>query len=234
MASVDRSMVVHLPLFAGMAAGELDTLLKEARAVRHPKNSHVFEQGREAHSFFVLLHGHVRAEKATPDGGRIVVRYISAGEVFGVAEAIGLKHYPATAVAAVDSVSLAWPSSAWSRLVAQHPPLAANTLKTVGDRLQQAHTRIVEMTTDEVERRIARALLQLVDQAGRKVEGGIEIDFPISRQDVAKMTGTTLHTVSRILSAWEQQGLVAGGRQRITVRDPIRLSEISAQTSDGS
>ena len=171
MASVDRSMVVHLPLFAGLAAGELDALLKEARAVRHPKNSHVFEQGREAHSFFVLLHGYVRAEKATPDGGRIVVRYISAGEVFGVAEAIGLKHYPATAVAAVDSVSLAWPSAAWPRLVAQHPPLATNTLKTVGERLQQAHTRIVEMTTDEVERRVARALLQLVDQAGRKVEG---------------------------------------------------------------
>jgi hypothetical protein len=37
------------------------------------------------------------------------------------------------------------------------------------------------------------------------------------------MTGTTLHTVSRILSAWEQQGLVEGGRQRIVLRDPHKL-----------
>jgi CRP/FNR family transcriptional regulator, nitrogen oxide reductase regulator len=37
------------------------------------------------------------------------------------------------------------------------------------------------------------------------------------------MTGTTLHTVSRILSAWEQQGLVEGGRQRIVLRDEKRL-----------
>ena len=73
MASVDRSLVAHLPLFAGVAAAELDELLKEARAVRHLKNSNVFEQGQEAHSLFLLLHGHVRAEKTTPDGQQIVV-----------------------------------------------------------------------------------------------------------------------------------------------------------------
>jgi CRP-like cAMP-binding protein len=227
MAAVDRSLVTHLPLFAGLTADELDDLLREARAVRHAKNAHVFEEGEEAHSLFVLLHGHVRGEKTTPDGKTVVVRYISAGEVYGVAEAIGLKHYPATAVAAVDSVSLAWPSAAWPRLVAQHPKLATNTLQTVGNRMIEAHTRVIEMATEEVERRVAHALLRLAKQAGRKVEAGIEIDFPISRQDIAEMTGTTLHTVSRILSAWEQQGLVEGGRQRIILRDPHRLFGIA-------
>ena len=105
--------------------------------------------------------------------------------------------------------------------------MPTNTLQTVGQRLQEAHTRVIEMTTEEVERRIAHALLRLVKQAGRKVESGIEIDFPISRQDVAEMTGTTLHTVSRVLSAWEQQGLVESGRQRITIRDPHRLFGIA-------
>jgi CRP-like cAMP-binding protein len=107
--------------------------------------------------------------------------------------------------------------------VARHPALASNTLQTIGSRLQDAHTRVMEMSTEQVERRIAHALLRLVQQAGRKVEQGIEIDFPISRQDLAEMTGTTLHTVSRTLSGWESQGLVEGGRQRIVVRDPHRL-----------
>ena len=30
-------------------------------------------------------------------------------------------------------------------------------------------------------------------------------------------------TVSRVLSAWESQGLVAGGRQRIVIRGPHKL-----------
>lgn len=55
------------------------------------------------------------------------------------------------------------------------------------------------MSSEQVEQRVAHALLRLAKQAGVKVEHGIEIDFPISRQDVAEMTGTTLHTVSRIL-----------------------------------
>lgn len=52
---------------------------------------------------------------------------------------------------------------------------------------------------------------------------GVRIDFPISKQDIAEMTGTTLHTVSRILTAWEAAGLVEGGRQKLLVRDPHQL-----------
>jgi CRP-like cAMP-binding protein len=197
--------------------------LQEARSVHCAKNTNVFEQGGDAHSFFVLLHGHVRASKVTPAGQQVVVRYVAPGEIFGVAPAIGLAKYPATATAVVDSVVLAWPSAAWPRLSARHPGLAVGALQTVGARLQDAHTRVIEMSTEQVERRIAHALLRLAKQAGRKVEHGVEIDFPISRQDVAEMTGTTLHTVSRTLSAWEQQGLVESGRQRIVIRDPHRL-----------
>lgn len=223
MAGVDRSLVADLPLFADVAPGDLDEILREARSSRYPKTSNVFEQDEEAHSFFVLLHGHLRVVKFTPDGQQVVVRYVGPGEIFGVAMAIGRTTYPATATAVVDSIALAWPSAAWPRLVAKHPALAVNTLQTVGSRLQDAHTRVVEMSTEEVERRVAHALLRLAKQAGRKIEQGVQIDFPISRQDVAEMTGTTLHTVSRILSAWESDGLVEGGRQRIVLKDPHRL-----------
>ncbi len=227
---VDRSLVADSPAFQGLAAEQIDDVLREARSMRYARNTAIFRQGDPAHSFFLLLHGHLRVVKVTPDGQQVVVRYIVPGEVFGVAVTIGLDSYPATAIAAVDSVALMWPSTAWPRLSAKYPALAANTLRTMGRRLQDAHTRVVEMSTEQVERRVAHALLRLAGQAGRKVQAGVEIDFPISRQDVAEMTGTTLHTVSRILSAWEQQGLVQSGRQRIVVRDPHRLFELAQGT----
>jgi CRP-like cAMP-binding protein len=223
MSKIDSSIVAGIPLFAGCDAAELEEILREARSIRVPKNTPVFEQGGDAHSFFVLLHGHVRATKTTPAGEQIVVRYVATGETFGVATAIGLQHYPATATAVDDSVVLAWPSGAWPRIVERHPKLAANTLQMVGSRLQETHTRVVEMSTQQVEQRVAHTLLRLAKQSGRKVGSGIEIDFPISRQDIAQMTGTTLHTVSRILSGWEQQGLVESGRQRIVLREAHKL-----------
>jgi CRP-like cAMP-binding protein len=81
----------------------------------------------------------------------------------------------------------------------------------------------MEMSSEQVEQRIARAVLRLIAQAGRQTPDGIEIDFPITRQDIADMTGTTLHTVSRTLSAWEGEGLVRGGRQKVIVTDPHGL-----------
>jgi CRP-like cAMP-binding protein len=223
MPAIDRSVVADIPLFAGLAPDERDEILREARAVRYPKGTAVFEQGAEPDSFFVLLHGHLRVEKTTAQGHQIVVRYVSPGEIFGVAQALAMQHYPATAIAAVDSVALCWPSAAWPGIISKFPSLAANALQTVGRRLQDTQARVMEISSEQVEQRVAHALLRLAKQAGRKTDAGVEIDFPISRQDVAEMTGTTLHTVSRILSAWEQQGLVEGGRQRIVLRNPHGL-----------
>ena len=45
----------------------------------------------------------------------------------------------------------------------------------------------------------------------------------LTRQDIAEMTGTTLHTVSRTLSGWEDEGVVRGGRQKVTVVNPHQL-----------
>lgn len=232
MAAVDRSLVTGLPMFAGLTPAEQDELLRESRSIRYPKGTAVFDQGGEADRFFLLLHGHLRVEKTTPQGQQAVVRYVSAGELFGVAQAMNLTHYPATAVAAVDIIALAWPSSSWRRLTAKYPSLASNALETVGSRLQDTQARVMEISNEQVELRVAHALLRLAKQAGKTVDGGIEIDFPISRQDVAEMTGTTLHTVSRILSAWETDGLVDGGRQRIVLRNPERLRALAAEKAE--
>ena len=155
MAAIDRSVVEHLSLFSDLGGADIDALLGEARAVRFAKGAHVFEQGGEAHAFYVLLHGHLQAVKTTPDGQQIVMRYVSPGEVFGVAMAIGVSAYPATAIAVVESVALAWPLAAWPRIAARYPSLVASTLQTIGQRLQDAQTRIIEASTQEVERRVA-------------------------------------------------------------------------------
>ena len=109
-----------------------------------------------------------------------------------------------------------------------HPQLAALALQTMGQRLQDAHLRIQELSNEEVEQRVARAILRLVDSAGQPTADGIGIAFPITRQDIAEMTGTTLHTVSRLLSGWKQRGIVDSGRKRIVLRSPAALARVGA------
>ena len=94
----------------------------------------------------------------------------------------------------------------------------------------ELHSQLMELATQAVEQRLAAALLRMVNQSGRKVENGIEIAFPITRQNISEMTGTTLHTVSRLLSAWQKQGIVESTRRHIVVTDPHRLVLLSGVT----
>jgi CRP-like cAMP-binding protein len=232
VAALDRTLVKSLPLFQKMSDPELDTLLTRATVRRVPQNEAVFEQGATADFFFLLLNGRLKVTQVTKDGQQIIVRVVNPGDLFGFARALQRSDYPGTATAATESLVLAWPTELWNIFVEKNPHLAVNALHTIGQRLDEAHTRIREMSTEEVERRVAHTVLRLAEQAGKPESGGIRIDFPISRQDIAEMTGTTLHTVSRILSAWEGQGLVVGGRQKLTLKDIPGLRRLAERADN--
>jgi CRP/FNR family transcriptional regulator, nitrogen oxide reductase regulator len=224
---IDRTVVKSIPLFDKMADDDLDKLLGYATSRRIPQGEAVFEQGAPATSFFLLLHGRLKVTQVTADGQQIIVRMVHPGDLFGIARALQRPDYPGTATAAAESVALSWPTDLWPQFLDQNPRLAVTAMQTMGQRLEEAHTRIREMSTQEVERRVANAVIRLAEQAGKQELAGMRIDFPISRQDIAEMTGTTLHTVSRILSAWEDKGLVEGGRQKLMVLDIPGLSRLA-------
>lgn len=230
---LDRSLISGLPAFAGLDGRDLDGILSRARSSRFAKDSEVFGQDEEAESFFLLLSGHIRVVRTSPEGHQVIARYITEGGLFGIAIAMGRTTYPASAVAAVDCVVLAWPNSAWADLQSRFPAFGASAYRTIGSRLQDTQTQVMEMSTQQVEQRIAHALLRIVSQSGRKTPEGIEIDFPITRQDIAEMTGTTLHTVSRLLSAWEDQGIVRSARQKVMVTDPHALMLVAENRRKG-
>jgi len=228
LSRLDASLLTDLPPFAGLSREALDDMLARAVSSRHAKDAYIFREGEEAHSFFLLLDGYVRVVKVTAVGEQVIVRYIATGELLGIAKAIGRDTYPANAVAAADCVVLAWPSHTWESIVAAHPGFATNTYAMVGKRLLDTQERVIELATERVEQRVANAVLNLARQTGRKTDDGILIDFLISRQDISEMTGTTLHTVSRLLSGWDSKGWIKSGRQRITLIEGHKLMTLAS------
>lgn len=216
---IDKSVVRRFSLFDKMPDSDLEVLLTQALTRRIAAGEAFFEQGAPATHFFLLIHGRLKVTQVTPDGQQIIVRVVHPGDLFGFARALRRNDYPGTALGVIESLAVCWPTDLWPQFIDRSPHLAISALNTIGQRLEEAHTRIREMSTEEVERRVAHTVFRLSKQAGKTDADGVRIDFPITRQDIAEMTGTTLHTVSRILSAWESKGLVEGGRQKLLVRD---------------
>jgi len=224
-----HALLRNLELFSPLSDAQLKSALRGAQPCRLLAGAIAYRQGAAASHFFVLLSGRLKVAQLTADGEQVVVRYVNPGDMFGLARAMRQSRYPATVQAVLESVCLAWPDALWERFVGNHPQLSSMALQTMGQRLQDAHLRIQELSTDEVEQRVARTILRLVESSGQPTAGGIGIGFPITRQDIAEMTGTTLHTVSRLLSDWRQRGIVDSSRKRIVLRSPAALARLSRQ-----
>lgn len=221
-------LLLDFPPFEGISARDVGNIVSQGRVSTVPAGRAVFEQGVEAHHFYLLVEGYVRVVRTLPDGQQVIVRYFPAGELIGIAPAMNLFVYPASAIAVVDCVVVAWPSRLWKEFSSAYPAFGINALRAVGQRLQDSQARLVEISTRRAEQRIAIALLRLGESVGTPAGEGFTIDFPLSRQDLAEMTATTLHTVSRLLAGWERMGLVESGRQRIVVVSKNGLRRLAA------
>ncbi|RYH10433.1 Crp/Fnr family transcriptional regulator [Tropicimonas sp. IMCC6043] len=223
MPKLDESLLTGLPPFSRLDRQQIREILNQATSRRYEEGAEIFREGHDAERFFLLLDGYLRVIRTTPGGDQIIVLHISPGQLFGIAPALQRTTYPATAVAAAESIALSWPVRLWHPFITTYEGFATESYKTLGRRLGEIQTTLTEMATQAVEQRVAAVLLRMVNQSGQKTGEGIAIGFPVTRNNISEMTGTTLHTVSRLLSAWEKDGIVRSTRKRIVVTDPHRL-----------
>lgn len=213
--------------FADLDDTALTTIAQHAYPYRISSGYYLFHQGEPATTFYVLTQGRARVLQSSPEGQQVILGLIGAHREAGIVAAIEQAEYPLSLQAVEECHALAWDSAPLRDLLAQYPILALRAMRMVTGRFVQLQNLYRELATERVERRVARALLRLVAQAGEHTADGIRITIALSRQDIGEMTGTTLYTVSRIVSGWEKQGIVTAGRERVLVRDLARLTAIA-------
>jgi len=227
MNDLSADLIRDISLFQELDTKALDSILENAQQRSVSRHAFYFRERDAATSLYVLVQGRVKLIQTTPEGHQVVLRIAVPGKMFGGVAAFGDTSYPVSAQAIIDSKSLSWDGKTMAEIIKRYPSVALKTLKHLSTQLQEVQDRYRELATERVEQRVARALVRLVRQSGRKTKKGILIDIPLSRQDLAEMTGTTLFTVSRILSSWEQQGLVETGREKVTITTPHALISLA-------
>lgn len=226
----------RLRLFRDLQAEACQEIRSSATRILRKRGEWLFRQGAAAQSFYILEQGRVKLTQLTADGELVLLRLVMPGDAFGGVAALGQKTYPVSAEAAEDCVALRWNGRTIDRLLRRHPQLAMNFIAFLAERLHDMQARYEELATEQVEQRLARMLLRLVQRGGRRVEGGVLIDVRLTRQELAEMIGTSLYTVSRILNRWQEAGVIKLRYQRVLVCHPHGLVAIaeSLPLKDGS
>ena len=190
------------------------------------EDSFFFFQGDTAKYAYVLITGMVKLVQSNPAGQQVNLRTIKEWEMFAALGAIRPDAtYPVAAQALEPSSALAIESDLLREMMQTRPYLNFGLMQLMTGYIQEMQNRYRELATEKVERRLALTILRLASQIG--IKSGESVELPLSQQDIAEATGSTIFTVSRTLSEWEKRGLIETGRGRIVMLNPHGLVEIA-------
>jgi CRP-like cAMP-binding protein len=227
---VDPTDLRRVNVFKEATDEDLKLLVQKGILRSIEEGEFFFFQGDPATYFYVLISGRAKLLQTNPAGQQVNLRTINAWQMFGALGAVRENAaYPATAQALQSSTALAIESSFLKEMMRTRPYLSQSLMQLMTSYIMEMQERFRELATERVERRIALTILRLAAQVGKRTENSEEmtVELPLSRQDVAEASGTTIFTVSRVLADWERRGLVEAGRERVLIRNPHGLVQIS-------
>lgn len=181
----------------------------------------IFVQGAPANALMLIESGSVKLTQVSPDGNEVILWVNGAGDMFGLQAQEPSNWYTCSARVVERCKTLVWDQSRLSVLLTRHPQLRKNLNRILVQCLNELEARFREVATMRVADRLAMTLLRLQERIGRPCDGGIRIS--LSREELAQMTGTTLFTISRLLSKWSEEGILIPRREAVVILRPKEL-----------
>jgi CRP-like cAMP-binding protein len=221
--AIARSLV-----FRKLGADDRQRLAAVAHLKSFPKGDHLFSEGDPSDFFYTILSGRVKIFKMTPSGKDIILEIFGPGDPLGAVAVYEGRPFPASAVALEDTACLLVPRRPFFTLLEAHPTMVRGLLLGLTHRLVELTNRLTELTGSRVEARFARLFLKLSQDLGRSAPQGTLIPLPLSRQELADMTGTTIETCIRIMSRWGKDDIVRTEKEGFLVIDKAALEALGA------
>lgn len=225
-------VILRSRVFDGLTNAEREGWLSRATSATLKRGHVLARQGEPARHFYLVESGFLKVLQLTAEGTELIVRFVAAGEPFGGVVALGNAPYPVSATVAQPSTLRSWTREAVTELLMQTPQVRVNIMREMATHMTDALTRVRELTTARVGPRLAHTLLRLARQCGQPVADGVLIAQPLTRQELADLTGTTLYTVSRTLTKWESMGVLESRNRCLLLRSLRQLEDMSGSDED--
>ena len=227
--AIDPQKLRQVSVFQNATEDDLKLVAQHAIERSIEEGEFFFFQGDPAIYFYILVSGRAKLLQTNQAGQQVNLRTLNEWQMFGALGAVRENAtYPATAQALEPSTALAIESSFLKEMMETRPNLNVNLMQLMTGYIMEMQERYRELATERVERRIALTVLRLAAQIGKRISAEeMVVELSLSRQDMAEASGTTIFTVSRVLADWERRGLVEAGRERVVIRNPHGLVQIS-------
>lgn len=220
-------VVKRAPLFTGLTEEDWEDVTDLLVERCYAKDAFIFFEGDSPQAIYVVWVGQVKLLHHSEEGRDIVTEVLGSGRMFGEMAVFDGTPYSATAQTMEPTAVVSIARKDYLSLLQRYPSVAIAVVGELTRRLRSALVLARSLAVEKVTQRIARLLLKLASANGRAADDGMVIDIPLTRQDIADMTGTTVETAIRVLSRFRRMGWVQTRRGRVVVTNPDALAELA-------
>jgi len=205
-------------VFIGALTGEEEEALHSQGVARSfERGAAIFHQHGMPERVLVLTVGCVKLSRMSEDGKEVILAIRGPGDLVGEMSAIDGRPRSATATALDPVEAIAISADRFVHFLEQHPRVALVVTRMLGSRLREADMMRVELSARDSMSRVAARIVELSERFGDEVEAGVQIDLPISQEELAGWTGCSRDSVVKALQTMRGLGWIETGRRRITV-----------------
>jgi CRP/FNR family transcriptional regulator, nitrogen oxide reductase regulator len=218
------ALVQPFTLFTNISPSDCSQIVVAARERRFSRGEIIHIEGASIRQVVLLTSGSAKMVQCGQNGSAVILRLCGPGEVVGSLGISMAAKYHSTPQAITASTGIVWESYVFESLMTRFPTLRLNLAYILYKRLEDMEIRFREISTERVAPRLARQILRLLEQVGIPSKDSIEIT--ITREELAQLIGTSLFTVSRLLSLWDRKGIVKTRREGFSVNDLEALKNL--------
>lgn len=210
-------------LLTGVPVADLEVLARASRRHRYRRQQIIFHQDDPGDSLHLIVEGRVKIALDADSGQEAVIAILGPGEFFGELSMIDGQPRSATVetLEPVETVSVA--RADFVRFLRSNEATAERLIVNLARMIRRADSTMADLVFLDMEGRLLKRLLELADEYGQEVDGGIEIELPVTQEDLARMVGATRASVNRVLGHWEERGAIERRGRRIVIHDAERL-----------
>ncbi|MEZ4332381.1 MAG: Crp/Fnr family transcriptional regulator [Myxococcota bacterium] len=223
-----RELLRNVPLFAELDDRELDRLIAATTTKRLAAKDVLFHKGDAGNQLYGILAGALKAVGVGVDGQDVVFSLMGPGEVIGEIALLDGEPRSATVIAVEATTLVTLHRRDFLPFLEAHPSASVALARTLAARVRRLSERTEDRQTMALPARMAKRLLALAEEHGKRPVVGGPVEVRLPQQDLADLVGTTRESVNKQLREWEQAGLVRLGRGRVALLAPEALSKLAA------
>jgi CRP/FNR family cyclic AMP-dependent transcriptional regulator len=209
-----------------LASDEREALLRLAKRRCVRTGQFIFRVGELKRGAYIVLRGRLKFFRLSPAGREVILWFSFPGEIFGLAEVPAVKGRRVNVQACDDSEVAVLPDGAFNRYLDDHPDAARLCRRTMTARLGILTNTLVSLAADDASIRIAKLVLHLGLHHGTRRGGEIELEVPLTHQEIGNMAGTNRQTVTRVLGRMKNKGILSIARRHIRIDSEEKLNRL--------